>query len=90
MSSYINYQSEITIIFPLRNGKLIAFEEGERKLILPLCARAQPEQNPIRFWAISSGYHNSLDFMRNRANTCSTLRPDSLCVIFVADFYGLV
>ena len=25
--------------------------------------------------------------MRNRANTCSTLRADSLCVIFVADFF---
>ena len=38
MNSYINYQSEITIIFPAKNGKLIAFDEGERKLILPLCA----------------------------------------------------
>ena len=34
MISYINYQSEITIIFPA----LIAFDEGERKVILPLCA----------------------------------------------------
>ena len=38
MNSYINYQSEITIIFPAKNGKLIAFDEGERKLILPLYA----------------------------------------------------
>ena len=37
MNSYINYQSEITIIFPTKNGKLIAFNEGEHKLILPLC-----------------------------------------------------
>ena len=27
MISYINYQSEITIIFPVKNGKLIAFDE---------------------------------------------------------------
>ena len=38
MISYINYQSEITIIFPAKNGKLITFDEGERKVILPLCA----------------------------------------------------
>ena len=38
MSSYINYQSEITIIFPAKNGNLIAFDEGERKLILPASA----------------------------------------------------
>ena len=38
INSYINYQSEITIIFPAKNGKLIAFDEGECKLILPLCA----------------------------------------------------
>ena len=31
-------------------------------------------------------YHKGLDFIRNRANTCSTLRADSLCVIFVSDF----
>ena len=37
-SSYINYQSEITIIFPAKNGKLNTFDKGERKLILPLCA----------------------------------------------------
>ena len=36
--SYINYQSEITIIFTAKNEKLIAFDEGERKVILPLCA----------------------------------------------------
>ena len=43
MVSYLNYQSEITIIFPAKNGKLIAFDEGERKVILPLCAvHAQP------------------------------------------------
>ena len=38
MISYINYQTEITIIFPAKNGKLIAFDERERKVILPLCA----------------------------------------------------
>ena len=38
MSSYIKYQSEITMIFPAKNGKLITFDKGERKLILPLCA----------------------------------------------------
>ena len=38
MNSYIDYQSEITIIFPAKNGKLIAFDEGERKLILLLYA----------------------------------------------------
>ena len=36
MSSYIKYQSEITI-FPAKNGKPITFDKGERKLILPLC-----------------------------------------------------
>ena len=34
MSSYIKYQSEITIIFPAKNGKLILFDKGERKVIL--------------------------------------------------------
>ena len=38
MVSYINYQSEFTIIFPAEKRKLIAFDEGERKVILPLCA----------------------------------------------------
>ena len=38
MSSYIKYQSEKTMIFPAKNGKLITFDKGERKLILPLCA----------------------------------------------------
>ena len=38
MSSYIEYQSEITIIFPASNGKPITFDKGERKLVLPLCA----------------------------------------------------
>ena len=38
MISYINYQNEITIIFPAKNGKLVAFDEGERKVILPLRA----------------------------------------------------
>ena len=38
MSSYINYQREITIIFLAKNGNLIAFDEGERKLILPASA----------------------------------------------------
>ena len=38
MSSYIKYQSEITIIFPVKNGKPITFDKEERKLILPLCA----------------------------------------------------
>ena len=32
MSYYIKYQSEITIIFPAKNGKLITFDKGERKL----------------------------------------------------------
>ena len=38
VSSYIKYQSEITIIFPVKNGKPFTFDKGERKLILPLCA----------------------------------------------------
>ena len=47
MSSYIKYQSEITIIFPAKNGKPITFDKGERK---PM--RAQAELDAIRFWAI--------------------------------------
>ena len=50
--------------------------------------RAQAELDAIRFLSDFrlADYYNSLDFMRNRANTCSTLQADSFCVIFVADF----
>ena len=36
------------------------------------CVRAQAELEAIRFWADFrlADYHNSLDFMRNRTNTC--------------------
>ena len=70
---YINYQSEITIIFPEKNGKLIAFDEGECKLILPLwVGSSRAGCHPLLSDFRLADYHNSLDFMRNRANTCST------------------
>ena len=71
MSSHIKYQSEITIIFPAKNGKPITFDKGERKLILPLCAGSSwAECRPLLSDFRLADYHNSLDFMRNRTNTC--------------------
>ena len=71
MSSHIKYQSEITIIFPAKNGKPITFDKGERKLILPLCAGSSwAGCHPLLSDFRLADYHNSLDFMRNRTNTC--------------------
>ena len=55
MSSYIKYQSEITIIFPAKNGKLITFDKGERKLILTFECGLKLSWKPSAFERFSSG-----------------------------------
>ena len=73
MNSYINYQSEITIIFPAKNGKLIAFNEGRTQTNLAVVYRLKLSwMHPLLSDFRLADYNNSLDLMCNHANTCST------------------
>ena len=55
MSSYIKYQSEITIIFPAKNGKNSYVRQRRTQTNFNLCVRAQAELKATAFERFSSG-----------------------------------